>query len=102
MTRCPDCRPSTRLYTVPLPGGARMRGIAIIILLLMTVMTNAQEKATPAASGVSWMPGAQQKLETELVTKYGQPQAERARRGLKQAAEFWRAADGDQSAFETF
>jgi hypothetical protein len=41
-----------------------------------------------------------EKLENELVAKYGEGQRERARRGIKQVAQFWRAEDGDQAAFE--
>src|SRR5688572_15205787 len=41
-----------------------------------------------------------QKLETELVAKYGEGQRARLQRGMKQVAQFWRAEDGDQAAFE--
>jgi hypothetical protein len=41
-----------------------------------------------------------QKLETELVAKYGEAQRARIQRGIKQVAQFWRAEDGDQAAFE--
>ncbi|HYI12995.1 MAG TPA: hypothetical protein VEK57_28370 [Thermoanaerobaculia bacterium] len=41
-----------------------------------------------------------QKLETELVAKYGEAQRARIQRGVKQVAQFWRAEDGDQAAFE--
>ena len=41
-----------------------------------------------------------QKLETELVAKYGEAQRARLQRGMKQAASFWRAEDGDAAAFE--
>src|SRR5215212_6687881 len=41
-----------------------------------------------------------QKLENELVAKYGESQRARAQRGIKQVAQFWRAEDGDQAAFE--
>ncbi|MGH9366885.1 MAG: hypothetical protein ACRD3M_04340, partial [Thermoanaerobaculia bacterium] len=39
------------------------------------------------------------KLEAELVSKYGEPEGERIRRGLSQAAQFWRAEDGGADAF---
>ena len=42
------------------------------------------------------------KLETELSAKHGEGQRERLRRGMKQVANFWRAADGDATAFEDF
>jgi len=41
-----------------------------------------------------------QKLETELVAKYGDAQRARLQRGMKQVAQFWRAEDGDPAAFE--
>src|SRR5687768_18379797 len=41
-----------------------------------------------------------QKLEAELVAKYGEGQRARLQRGMKQVAQFWRAEDGDQAAFE--
>ncbi len=41
-----------------------------------------------------------QKLETELVAKYGEGQRARLQRGMKQVAQFWRAEDGDAAAFE--
>lgn len=42
-----------------------------------------------------------QKLETELVAKYGEAQRARLQRGMKQVASFWRAEDGDAAAFES-
>ena len=39
-------------------------------------------------------------LETELVAKYGEGQRARLQLGMKQVAQFWRAEDGDQAAFE--
>ena len=41
-----------------------------------------------------------QKLEAELVAKYGEAQRARLQRGMKQVADFWRAEDGDAAAFE--
>jgi hypothetical protein len=48
----------------------------------------------------SWMNESMQKLETELTGKYGESQRARLQRGMKQVADFWRAEDGDQAAFE--
>jgi hypothetical protein len=47
-------------------------------------------------------PAETTKLESELVAKYGEAQRPRIQRGLKQAAQFWRDADGDAAAFEDF
>jgi hypothetical protein len=54
------------------------------------------------SSSPAWLDAARTKLEAELAAKYGEAQRPRAQRGLRQAAEFWREADGDQAAFEDF
>ncbi|HUP61091.1 MAG TPA: hypothetical protein VNA69_11790 [Thermoanaerobaculia bacterium] len=41
-----------------------------------------------------------QKIEADLVSKYGEGQRARIQRGMKQVAQFWRADDGDAAAFE--
>ncbi len=48
-----------------------------------------------------WMKESMQKLETELVAKYGEGQRARLQRGMHQVADFWRAEDGDRDAFES-
>lgn len=57
---------------------------------------SADEQAVP------WMKSATEKLEKELVAKYGESQRARAERGLRQVAEFWRASDGDAPTFQEF
>lgn len=96
-----------------------MRRILLLVMAgLLAINAVAQEKGMSTASEspkqaalaeggratsvVPWMAAAQTKLESELVGKYGPGQAERARRGVKQVGEFWRAEDGDQAAFESF
>ncbi|HEX6085771.1 MAG TPA: hypothetical protein VF266_14665 [Thermoanaerobaculia bacterium] len=57
--------------------------------------------AAPAhAQQPEWMKESMQKLETELVAKYGESQRARLQRGMRQVADFWRAEDGDRAAFE--
>ncbi len=51
---------------------------------------------------LTWAEAAAEKLEEELVARYGESQRTRAKLGLKQIADFWRASDGDQKEFETF
>ena len=58
-------------------------------------------KASPAIQP-AWMNASAAKLETDLVSKYGEAQRPRVQRGLHQVAEFWRADDGDAAAFEDF
>jgi hypothetical protein len=53
-----------------------------------------------AQQSPAWMSESMQKLETELVAKHGEAQRARLQRGMKQVAQFWRAEDGDQAAFE--
>lgn len=63
----------------------------------------AQSAPQPAkAVEPAWIKSSSDKLEKELVAKYGEFQRERARRGLKQVAQFWRAEDGDSKVFEEF
>ena len=64
----------------------------LAIAALVTTMLTAPAVAQPTES--------MQKLETELVAKYGEGQRARLQRGMKQVAQFWRAEDGDQAAFE--
>jgi len=49
-----------------------------------------------------WMKDATEKLDKELIAKYGEGQRARVERGLRQVAEFWRAEDGDAAVFEEF
>jgi hypothetical protein len=42
------------------------------------------------------------KLESELVARHGATERSRLVRGMEQVASFWRAADGDAAAFESF
>jgi len=88
----------------------RMRSIALILSItaLTAVSLSAQEKkmnqpaSRPAVKTPAWISASSTKLEGALVNKYGEGQRDRARRGLRQVAEFWRAEDGDQAAFEEF
>ncbi len=53
-------------------------------------------------SAPAWMKASVQKLETELVTKYGEGQRARIQRGLSQVSEFWWAEDGDAATLAEF
>lgn len=63
--------------------------------LTLTLAAPALAQEQPA-----WMNESMQKLETELVAKHGEGQRARLQRGMKQVAQFWRAEDGDQAAYE--
>lgn len=49
-----------------------------------------------------WVNAADEKLERELVAKYGESQQARLERGLHQVAQFWRTDDGDEVVYEDF
>ena len=55
-----------------------------------------------AATSTAQMSLPLDKLESDLVAKYGEGQRARAHRGLVQAAQFWRAEDGNAGAFADF
>lgn len=59
-------------------------------------------KGRESIAAPRWMESAVVGLEDALVAKWGEPERARIRRGLKQVADFWRVADGDQAAFEDF
>jgi hypothetical protein len=58
--------------------------------------------AGESSTAPEWIKTATPELQNALVTKYGESQRARIKRGLKQISEFWRASDGDQTAFEEF
>src|SRR4051812_24599396 len=75
----------------------------MILALLLTAPTFAQETHMPSSNTQpTWMKGSAATLERDLVAKFGEAQRERAQRGLRQVGEFWRAEDGDASAFHEF
>jgi hypothetical protein len=49
-----------------------------------------------------WMNSSIEKLQQQLIERYGTGQRSRIERGLHQVAEFWRPEDGDAEAFEAF
>ena len=69
-------------------------------------MSNVSALAEPQSSASqaqpSWMKDSNNKLERELVGKYGELQRTRLQRGLNQVADFWREQDGDSATFEEF
>jgi hypothetical protein len=71
----------------------RLAGTALLSALLFA------GAAAPQA-GREAMKETTTKLESELVSKYGEAERGRIRQGLAQAADFWREEDGDTKAFE--
>jgi hypothetical protein len=80
--------------------------IAVIVFLVTLGLKAQTPQTAPGASGASPARKASMQnldtLENELVQKYGASERERIRRGLKQAAEFWRPEDGTPEAFAEF
>src|SRR5436190_15356330 len=68
-----------------------MRAVFIASALLMAALTINAAPQLPLDA-----------TETALVARYGESQRERAHRGLRQVADFWRAEDGDAAAFAEF
>ena len=67
--------------------------------LCMAAMFTAAALAGAADSGLRALIPS---IEAELVAAHGGTERARARRGLEQAAAFWRAEDGDAAAFRAF
>ena len=72
----------------------RLSGIA---LLLSCISPSWAEAGIP-----SWMDNSIKKLETELLSKYGEEQHARLELGMTQVAKFWREEDGEAAVFEDF
>lgn len=79
--------------------------LLLVALVAPSLVVARAQTATPQAqvnTRMSWMKDSMSKLESELVSKYGEAQRTRLVRGMGQVADFWRAEDGDASAFEAF
>jgi hypothetical protein len=73
-----------------------------LIAALVLFLSCAAGGAAMAAEGDPQLQGALAGIEAELVELHGEAQRERIRRGLRQAADLWRAEDGDAEAFAAF
>lgn len=72
--------------------------LAILLASFPLNMSHANERV-PQNSALK---AASDKLEAELVAKYGEAQRKRVQRGLAQTASYWRTEDGNAAAFEDF
>lgn len=75
---------------------------SLVKVLAMAVLLSALLASPLRAGTPSWMANSIQKLEKELVSKYGEQQRARLKRGMEQVARFWRDQDGDAAGFEEF
>ncbi len=73
-----------------------MRFILLCVIIFSMIGVRAQTKSP------SWLPASTAKLESTLVSKYGEGQRDRIHRGLQQIGDFWRDGDGDAKVFEAF
>ncbi len=86
-----------------LQQGGYMKRISHVCQLMVVCMMLFTVNATQAQSvKPEWMTRIVGTLETDLVTKYGEAQRTRIQKGLRQVADFWRADDGDATAFVEF
>ena len=85
-----------------------MRLFLVLVLCasLCSVPTISGETIMPSVASDNqtqpWMKATSEKLQKQLIAKYGEDQHARVDRGLLQVAEFWRAEDGDAAVFEDF
>jgi len=73
--------------------GRASQGFALFLVLICFTQA--------AGQGISLNESAT-RLESELVTKYGDGNRERIHRGIEQVRAYWRAEDGDAGVFEQF
>jgi len=85
-----------------------MRLFLVLVLCasLCSVPTISGETIMPSVASdnqtLPWMKATSEKLQKQLIAKYGEDQHARVDRGLLQVADFWRAEDGDAAVFEEF
>jgi hypothetical protein len=71
----------------------------LFLLLLLTGGTMMNGQTPREQFALPWLAQSVRTLEGELVAKFGETARPRVQRGLRQAANFWRAGDGDAEAF---
>lgn len=77
-------------------------GTAFVLWPQTTALGVDRPSPSAAVPPPEWMKDGTAGLERALLTKFGQAQGPRIRRGLGQVAQFWHAGDGAQPAFEEF
>ncbi len=74
----------------------------IFVLLIFTLSLFGFQKTENKTMDITLMEKSVAGMKKSLLEKYGDGQAERIERGLKQVADFWRSEDGDAAEFEAF
>ncbi len=77
-----------------------MKQLTILVLLVGWCMTLNSQTSSPVRP--EWMTDAVTRSVQALSARYGEAERGRAQQGVSQAAEFWRAEDGDAAAFLGF
>ena len=80
----------------------QLLGTAALIIASMTSPALPAQTVLTKSSARVELGTSLNRLEGELVAKYGETQRPRIQRGLKQAGGFWRAEDGSTADFEAF
>jgi hypothetical protein len=80
----------------------RLRPSLALVLLLACKTPAAAEKPPDATAAPLRAPIDRPALVAALVQKHGEASRERAERGVKQVASYWRAEDGDAAALKGF
>ena len=91
---------SRKLCATNTNGHNAMSTRSALAVLVASLLVSAG--AFAGAAQPTWLAESVGVLEQELVDRYGEPQRQRAQRGLAQVAEFWRVDDGEREAFESF
>ncbi|MCZ6775177.1 MAG: hypothetical protein O7D34_01830, partial [Ignavibacteria bacterium] len=68
------------------------------VLFVFTILVTTRS----LRAGEEWVEDSKVKLESELVSKYGEEQRARLQCGMDQVASLWREEDGDATDFEEF
>jgi hypothetical protein len=79
-----------------MPQRYRRKGVPIVVLIAALA---GLPGAAPQGGLSDAMKETMSRVESELAAKYGESERPRIRRGIDQAAEFWRKEDGDEKAF---
>jgi len=89
------------------PGGPMRLSLRLFFcvwffLAINLYLENPMSAFAAEGQALPWMKTSTEKLEKELIAKYGEAQRVRLERGLHQVTEFWQVQDGDEAAFEDF
>lgn len=79
-----------------MPQRYRRKGVPVVVLIAALA---GLPGAAPQGGLSDAMKETMSRVESELAAKYGESERPRIRRGIDQAAEFWRKEDGDEKAF---